>query len=187
MPKHRDTKKVKNRSKPFARLYNLFVPFVKPIVALKFAGEIRHITVKIDRTSLKKIRQEMADLDDQVQEKLESFLTGDPKLILTVKEVAEEVDKETELETSHILASWLGCLYIVGKPTGKLATTQLDDSMWPIGQFQSEKEMMVASLVINYEDMRSIFQAVKRSLPAGKTLPDAAVEYLKLVGIEVIA
>jgi len=142
-----------------SQLSNFFMPFVKP-VATSRAREI--IDANNEKSSVEINEQFIAD--------------------------------ETITASDELVRSWIDNLFLAAGKNKKLDSSSLDDAMLPQFTPNSRKarrqvkgfESLAASTALSVADNYGILRAVRQSLPAGKVLPNAAVEYLKLEGIEVI-
>ena len=155
------------------------------------------------------VSEEQIKKADMLGSQLESFFMSFVKPVATLRarEIIEANSEKFSSEENEEFIAWevsngnynlvsdfLSALYVAAEDNKKLDLSSLDDSMLPTFAPDGKDatvlaegfESLAASTVLSVADSYEILRAVKRSLPVGMTLPDAAVEYLKLEGIEVI-
>lgn len=185
--------KTERTSVLLGNLFVLFRPFVEPVVKPKVVAELskpwklggeeyaNELRVFAEIAEGRANCKTPAELEADLERVLEILREPPP---CTSEQIEAEAAERVDETTDRLVATWLECISL-GNPYDVYGGSELDvatvgdDMLPPIGpELAAAFDESFASFDLTPDEARGILRAVRATLPAGKRLPDDAVEIL---------
>lgn len=176
-------------------LRDLFHPFVKRLVRSAVEKEMANMP-EVIKVIKKEIKKEglffpeglSAEGREAFRQKMEKILDDPNPQPLSREETDNMVEEEAEMTTILLVDIWLNALSLSSESRVIYLKT-IDDAMLPGLNEDVDQafNQSFAQSFLSAEQAHEVLRQVRASLPPGKILPDQAIDFLTLAGVEIVS